>query len=695
MFFPLVFTLISLFASISQTDSSGILYYNSLSENASTLSVTESLSENGNVNLSKNLYQSSIVIGETPISDEIESTTKEHSGFEVKFQFAPEIEGLKLDISEAKTSSISYGKFRSEPLFQETSPSVSDTTHAKSTTILYQSDEFWKRLRGEVAAALQLKTPEGRESSEIEVLDPNHLHETHYDHIKCLTPHLIEAMNSDHPIAAEVLQMFEKASSVELQNTEFYFSPSGKFRFQFTRTGTNAVPLDDTNASGIPDYVELAAVYADSSYNYMVNTLGFRDFVLPLSPYRIEFRRLATGTYGFTQISAGTTFIVVHSTFLGFSTNDDPDGEQLGALKVTIAHEIKHAIQYATSQWLGNTGTVAWIEMDATLMEEIVFDPVNDYYNYLTGCSGFGINRRCSIFSDPGVSTPVRYQHITWSLYYVERNDIRFWVDVWDDISTNPQGSIMTSVIEQNLNKRSLDFDEEFTRNHLWHYASGENYIPGYGFEEAAFYPTPVSLVRPAVIDSLFELPSLINVRAARYIELEEISNLAGSFSAEVNFTSGTIGVGILAHLRDGSIVEHIQTSFSSTDNGFLRVVAPFDWNEIDEVAIVFTNPRNTSQEVKYTLLAIQVPEVVTLLSNYPNPFNSRTTLEFTLPGPMPVEINVYDVQGRLVRTLLKDNLLAGFYTVPFNAIGLASGVYIYTLNAGSSIHTGKMMLIK
>jgi hypothetical protein len=567
------------------------------------------------------------------------------------------------------------------------------TTSSVDTSKVYQSDAFWLRLRNEVAFGLQLEVPEGQESSKTDVFGSKlHSHD-HHDHIKCLTPHLIAAMNSDHPMATEVLQMFEKAGNDDLQNNEFYFSPSGKFRFQFTREGTHAVPLDDTNGSGIPDYVELAAIYADSSYSYMVNTLGFRDFVLPISPYRMEFRRI--GAYGFTQVSAGTTFIVLHNDFIGFPPNDDPDGNQLGALKVTIAHEIKHAIQYATSQWQGNTGTVAWIEMDATLMEEIVFDPVNDYYNYLGGCSGFGSNRSCSIFADPGVSTPIAYQHITWSLYYAEREDMSFWVDVWDDIGTNPLGSIMTNVIEQNLNKRSRDFDEEFTRNHLWHYASGDNTIAGYGFEEAAFYPTPASLVRPATVDSLFELPSLINVRAARYVELEDISSLTGSFSVEVSFTSGTVGVGILAHLNDGRIVEYIDTGFSSTNNGFLRVVAPFDWNEIDEVALVFTNPRNTSQEVKYTLNAIQVPEVVTLLNNYPNPFNSGTTIEFTLPGPMPVEINVYDVQGRLVRTLLNESLLAGFYTVPFNATGLASGVYIYTLNAGSSIHTGKMMLIK
>lgn len=693
MFFPLVFTLISLFAPVSDAGLSGNQLVNHFDQKSSVFNETIVFAVNGNhVSQARNLTQSNTFLDKTPISNKIESTTIENSGFELNSQSAREAQGLKQGTSADNKSTISDGHPPSEPLVQETSPSSSDTTQEK-TAIFYQSDEFWKRLRGEVAAGLQLQTPEGRESSEIGVLAPNHLHETHYDYIKCLTPHLAEAMNSDHPMAAEVLQMFEKSENDELQNNEFYLSPSGKFRFQFTREGTHAVPLNDTNGSGIPDYVELAAFYADSSYNYMVNILGFRDFVLPLSPYRMEFRRI--GAYGFTQVSAGTTFIVLHNDFIGFPSNDDPDGDQLGALKVTIAHEIKHAIQYATSQWQGNTGTVAWIEMDATMMEEIVFDPVNDYYNYLGGCSGFGPNRSCSIFADPGVSTPVAYQHVTWSLYYAEREDMSFWVDVWDDIGTNPLGSIMTNVIEQNLNNRSLDFDVEFTRNHLWHYASGDSYIPGYGFEEAAFYPTPASLVRPAVIDSLFELPSLINVRAARYVELEEISSLTGSFSVEVSFTSGTVGVGILAHLNDGSVVEHIDTGFSSTNNGFLRVVAPFDWNEIDELALVFANPRNTSQEVKYTLSAIQVPEVVTLLNNYPNPFNSATTIEFTLPGPMPVEINVYDIQGRLVRTLLNDNLLAGFYTVPFNATGLASGVYIYTLNAGNSILTGKMMLIK
>lgn len=94
------------------------------------------------------------------------------------------------------------------------------------------------------------------------------------------------------------------------------------------------------------------------------------------------------------------------------------------------------------------------------------------------------------------------------------------------------------------------------------------------------------------------------------------------------------------------------------------------------------------------------VPERFELKQNYPNPFNPSTNIEFSVVNSSthsnePVNISVYDVSGRLVRTLLNNELKAGNYKVSFDASGLASGVYYYTMKAGGFKETRKMIILK
>ncbi len=88
-------------------------------------------------------------------------------------------------------------------------------------------------------------------------------------------------------------------------------------------------------------------------------------------------------------------------------------------------------------------------------------------------------------------------------------------------------------------------------------------------------------------------------------------------------------------------------------------------------------------------------PKVFALGQNYPNPFNPSTNIKFQLPKQAFVSIKVYDLLGRLVTTLVNENKDAGFYDVNFDASKLASGLYIYKIEAGEYTDTKKMMLIK
>ncbi len=83
------------------------------------------------------------------------------------------------------------------------------------------------------------------------------------------------------------------------------------------------------------------------------------------------------------------------------------------------------------------------------------------------------------------------------------------------------------------------------------------------------------------------------------------------------------------------------------------------------------------------------------LYQNYPNPFNPVTTIRFELPYSQRVELAVFDMLGRKVKTLFNNNAPAGIVTVDFNAENLASGVYFYRLKTDNAVITKKLMLMK
>jgi subtilisin family serine protease len=87
--------------------------------------------------------------------------------------------------------------------------------------------------------------------------------------------------------------------------------------------------------------------------------------------------------------------------------------------------------------------------------------------------------------------------------------------------------------------------------------------------------------------------------------------------------------------------------------------------------------------------------EAVTLHGNYPNPFNSATTIRFDLAAMSRVKLQVCDVLGRAVAVLVDNTLNAGTHRITFDASGLASGVYAVRLEAAGTTVSSKMLLIK
>jgi photosystem II stability/assembly factor-like uncharacterized protein len=133
-----------------------------------------------------------------------------------------------------------------------------------------------------------------------------------------------------------------------------------------------------------------------------------------------------------------------------------------------------------------------------------------------------------------------------------------------------------------------------------------------------------------------------------------------------------------------GSTTEY--NSYSFTDNSTLNEKNYYRLKQID-----FNGTYKFSH-----IITVNIPiNNFDLRQNYPNPFNPTTTIKYNLPKSGSVELIVYDILGRKVKTLVNENQQAGRYEINFNASGLATGVYIYQLRSQDFVSTKKMILLK
>jgi hypothetical protein len=90
-----------------------------------------------------------------------------------------------------------------------------------------------------------------------------------------------------------------------------------------------------------------------------------------------------------------------------------------------------------------------------------------------------------------------------------------------------------------------------------------------------------------------------------------------------------------------------------------------------------------------------QLPRKFELFQNYPNPFNPVTNIKYAVPKLSQVRIEIYNILGQRVRTLVNEEQPAGYYLVDFDASNLASGFYIYRMQAEGFVDIRKMIVTK
>jgi hypothetical protein len=89
------------------------------------------------------------------------------------------------------------------------------------------------------------------------------------------------------------------------------------------------------------------------------------------------------------------------------------------------------------------------------------------------------------------------------------------------------------------------------------------------------------------------------------------------------------------------------------------------------------------------------LPQRFFVNQNYPNPFNPSTTISYGIPRAAFVTVKIINVLGQEVKTVFSGYQSVGVYTFSFNASDLSSGVYLYRIQAGSSVDIKRMVLVK
>ena len=133
-----------------------------------------------------------------------------------------------------------------------------------------------------------------------------------------------------------------------------------------------------------------------------------------------------------------------------------------------------------------------------------------------------------------------------------------------------------------------------------------------------------------------------------------------------------------------GSNLPYNVYQFILSNNTLYAVTTPYIWKRPYNEVITGVTKLNNTLPVKYQLY-----------QNYPNPFNPKTKIKFDLVKSSNVKLEIYDINGRHIKTLVNSLLQSGTYETEFDATALPSGIYFYKLITDGFEKTNKMMLIK
>jgi hypothetical protein len=483
-------------------------------------------------------------------------------------------------------------------------------------------------------------------------------------------------------------------------------SPSGRFLLHYTLSGVDSVPSADDNRNSIPDWIDSAALMMDYIYSVEVVEMGYKtpptdNLKGGSDQYDIYFVDLSkAGRYGETfpdgNVSGGIfprsiSFIRVDNNFSAKDMyNGRPAYSTFGydALKVTLAHEYHHAIQYGYG-----SSTGSFHEMMSSWMEMRVYPEVTDYLVYI---KNFFTKNDKYFF---GQSDPMYGYSYCGVLEYFRRQygDVfirHVWELVADGVEPNnsSKGLEPYRALDSALVERGSSLQQAWCDFLPWVYYTGSRSIPGKYFIQAAQLPEfSVSA------EERFSPPSFTKTMQIKPFEIQ-LSRCI--FPAEVSTNTPDSADILMTYPNMVDILNQTQRPGEYTivcsEEAQPRPIMGTKYS----YDIKTTNVELCSQLIVRNGIATTLSDVV-----FPNPFHLSTDEYIFFPAPPEARVSempylsIYTVDWRSVFSGAMP-ITAGEGSKRVIAwkpsgIELNSNVYIYVINSRGTSTLGKFSVVQ
>ncbi|MFQ5601996.1 MAG: MXAN_6640 family putative metalloprotease [bacterium] len=531
---------------------------------------------------------------------------------------------------------------------------------------------------------------------------------------KCATMLLAEVRLNFHRFTPKQQTILNEALARPDHLPNFMISSDGRFKIHYTTDGFDAVSPTDLNSNQIPDFVEEMASAFENSYQVEIDDLGYqtppddagRDgaeydvYIINLKPQQIYGEtRLEDSVPGTPQNDLRGYFVV--------DNNYDPERYFSGGVEgaqVTAAHEFYHLVQFGYRDLL-YMDEAFYYEFSSIWMEDVVYDDINDYYQYFLGNNSF-FRRRDVPFNSFVRSN---FGEALWNFFLVKKFDkVDLIRRTWEIMQSNVSA---IEAINQSLFENGSNFRTEFGDFAVWNYFTGRRADPVNFYEESAEYPE-------VKLDGDFSLSADTTV-------VDSSLSLTHNYYKFTNFTSGDYSIrGDSNEPENWSARAIIKTpngdytlhSFNLVDRKNLGFIPRFS-----EIVIIPVNTRILKQEdlpmmnfiystFRFTLTkkAFEPETEQKITAIYPNPFRigsadqERINFRFNQLNTEDIEVRIINASGKIVKTVSLDDGTGLLSLSSFSWDGadsdnqpVASGIYIFQLKQDQRMTLAKFAVIR
>jgi len=473
----------------------------------------------------------------------------------------------------------------------------------------------------------------------------------------------------------------------------------GYFHIYYDTTGPNVPALLDDSSQRIPgtakDFVDSVGYYLNYTWKYFIDSLGYSPppFQIGETHYKIIIEELGMyqlyGETNFTQDDLYGKFQPPRYTSYIRIDNDFKDlkSEGISGLKVTCAHELHHAFQLGSYGYLQNE--IYFYEITSTWMEDLLYDDVNDYYQYIKS----RLNYPRGQFKYPDISftssdPTVTYSRAIWGKFVEKRFSKDAMRIAWENIRS---GESSLNAIDHSLNLYGSNFRKAFLEWTIWNNNTGPNCDTIRFYTEGKQYPK---------IETRLPIEYLNSYR---------------SFCDSIEPIS--------------SIYHPICLLQSSSDNcnnspQMMVIVSNLNINGLNNYRYNFTYELSPTGGEGYTLLKnniyiklnssdpenwVSQEDVPSILSSevfvYPNPFNPKksTQLTFRLPVYFEKKASVYIFSSGMDKVASKElDIISPDFEPRVEWDGrdnrgefISTGVYFYMIIVSDKEYIGKFSVIR